>query len=227
MQPQPVFHAEYVEQRSRLTTFFRLLLAIPHFVVLFFYGIAAAICVFVAWFALLFTGRYPAALYELVAGYQRYSTAVYGYTTLLTDAYPPFGPDTDNYPVRIDIPPPKPEYNRLKVLFRIFLAIPIAVVVYAMQIVYQVGALLAWFAIVILGKQPKGLQEMIELGVSYQQRAYAYFALLTEDWPPFSNPQPALPEGPAPSGLPPSAHHAPAGSFAPPTATEAPPERPV
>jgi hypothetical protein len=54
-----------------------------------------------------------------------------------------------------------------------------------MQIVAQVGSFIAWFAIVILGRQPKGLQDMIGLGLSYQQRSLAYLALLTEDWPPF------------------------------------------
>jgi hypothetical protein len=56
-----------------------------------------------------------------------------------------------------------------------------------MQIVAQVGAFLAWFAIVVLGRQPKGLQDMIVLGLSYQQRAYTYIALITEDWPPFTD----------------------------------------
>ena len=56
-----------------------------------------------------------------------------------------------------------------------------------MQIVAQLGAFIAWFAIVVLGRQPKGLQDMIALGTSYQQRAYAYLALVTEDWPPFTD----------------------------------------
>ena len=69
-----------------------------------------------------------------------------------------------------------------------------------------------------MGKQPKGLQDMIVLGVSYQQRANAYFGLLTEDWPSFTDPQnEALAGAPSSSGLPP----APA-SPAPPAAPEAP-----
>ena len=67
--PYPVtFKADYVEKRSRLTTFFRLLLAIPHLIVLYFYGLAAGVVVIVAWFALLFTGRYPQGMYDFVAG---------------------------------------------------------------------------------------------------------------------------------------------------------------
>jgi hypothetical protein len=189
MVPYPVrFQADYVEKRSRLTTFFRLLLAIPHIIFLYFYGLAAGVVVIIAWFALLFTGRYPQGMYDFVAGALRYSTRVYGYGCLLTDPYPPFSGDPATpYPVDLAIGPPKERYDRLKVLFRIILAIPVLIINYAMQIVAEVGAVLAWFAIVILGRQPKGLQDMIVLGLSYQQRSTAYMALLTEDWPPFTD----------------------------------------
>jgi hypothetical protein len=187
--PYPVtFKAEYVEKRSRLTTFFRLILAIPHIIFLYFYGLAAGVVVIIAWFALLFTGRYPQGMYDFVAGALRYSTRVYGYLWLLTDEYPPFSGSAEAvYPVDLNIGAPKSEYSRLKVLFRIILAIPVLIIHYAMQIVAQVGAFIAWFAIVILGRQPKGLQDMIALGTSYQQRAYTYLALMTEDWPPFTD----------------------------------------
>jgi hypothetical protein len=182
------FKADYVEKRSRLTTFFRVLLAIPHIIFLYFYGLAAGVVVIIAWFALLFTGRYPQGMYDFVSGSLRYSTRVYGYLWLLTDEYPPFSGSADTlYPVDLNIGPPKSEYSRLKVLFRIILAIPVLIIHYAMQIVAEVGAFIAWFAIVVLGRQPKGLQDMIALGTSYQQRAYAYLALITEDWPPFTD----------------------------------------
>jgi hypothetical protein len=218
MTHQPIFEAQYVEKRSRLTTFFRYFLAIPHYIVLAVWGFAAIFAVVAAWFALVITGRYPQGLYDFGAGLQRYSTAVYGYLALLTDEYPPFSGDTDGYPVHVKIPPPKAEYNRLKVLFRIILAIPVMVIVYAMQIVWEIGTFIAWFVIVIMGKQPKGLQDVIVLGVSYQQRANAYFGLLTEDWPPFTDPQgETLAGAPASSGLPPAPP-----TTAPPAAPEAP-----
>ena len=218
MTDQPIFEAQYVEKRSRLTTFFRAILAIPHFIVVSVWGFVAALAVIAAWFPLLFTGRYPQGLYDFAAGFQRYSTAVYGYAGLLTDQYPPFSSETAGYAVTIAIPPPKAEYNRLKVLFRIILAIPVLIIVYAMQIVWEIGALIAWFAIVVLGKQPKGLQDMIVLGISYQQRASVYLALLTEDWPSFTDPDSGALAAPATgSGLPP----APA-TTAPPAAPEAP-----
>jgi hypothetical protein len=183
------FHAEYVERRSRLTTFFRALLAIPHAIVLYVWGIVAAIAIVIAWFALVLTARYPRGLFDLVAGFVRFSTAFYGYLYLLTDRFPPFSGETSGYPVRLEIEAPQDRYDRLKVLFRIVLAIPVFIVLYVMQIIAELGALLAWFAIVILGRQPKGLQDMTVLGVSYQQRATAYLALLTDRWPAFTDEQ--------------------------------------
>jgi hypothetical protein len=66
-------------------------LAIPHYVVLFFLGVAAVVCVIIAWFAILFTGRYPKELAAYVAGVLRWEVRVCAYAFMLvTDAYPPF-----------------------------------------------------------------------------------------------------------------------------------------
>jgi Domain of unknown function (DUF4389) len=66
-------------------------LAIPHYVVLFFLGIAAFLAVVVAWFAILFTGRYPRGLFDFVEGVIRWSNRVTGYALILViDQYPPF-----------------------------------------------------------------------------------------------------------------------------------------
>jgi hypothetical protein len=208
---QPVFEAQYVEQRSRLTTFFRLILIIPHAIVVSVWGFLAFFALVAAWFALVITGRYPEPLYNFVAGLLKYSTAVSSYFGLLTDDYPPFSGDTDNYPAHIRIPPPLPHYNRLHAAFRLITAIPPYIIAYAMNIVWTLGAFLAWFAIVILGKQPKGLQDMIVLGLSYQQRAYAYMLLLTEKWPSFLDTEGGTLEGPTSgSGLPPAPTTSPA-----------------
>ncbi len=67
------------------------LLAIPHYIVLFFLDIAAVVVVIVAWFAILFTGRYPSDLFGFVEGVARWHNRVIGYAfTLVTDVYPPF-----------------------------------------------------------------------------------------------------------------------------------------
>jgi Domain of unknown function (DUF4389) len=67
------------------------LLAIPHYIVVFFLWIAAIVCIVIAWFAILFTGRYPRGLFDFVVGVGRWTTRVSAYAFLLaTDRYPPF-----------------------------------------------------------------------------------------------------------------------------------------
>jgi hypothetical protein len=67
------------------------LLAIPHYIVLFFLAIASVFVVMVAWFAILFTGRYPRSLFSFVEGVMRWGLRVEAYAMLLvTDSYPPF-----------------------------------------------------------------------------------------------------------------------------------------
>ena len=70
-------------------------LAIPHYVVLWFLSIAAFFCVIIAWFAILFTGRYPRSLFDFVVGVFRWWLRVAAYAFLLTtDRYPPFSTGT-------------------------------------------------------------------------------------------------------------------------------------
>jgi len=184
---QPVFDMEYQQQQSRLTTFFRFITVIPGLFVLMLWSIALWITVPISWFALLFTGRYPRGLYDFNASFARYATYVYSYCYLATDRWPGFSgaPDID-YPVHLRLGEPLPEYSRMKVLFRIILAIPVYLIAYAMGIVAQIAAVIAWFAIVITGREPEGIYQMLRLGLSYQHRAMPYGLLLTEDWPQFT-----------------------------------------
>ena len=169
-------------------------------------------------------GQYPPGLYEFVTNFQRYTTRWYGYAHLLTDEYPPFSGSADiSYPVDLHIGPAAPEYSRWKAALRIFLAIPVALIAYATQIVAQIGAFLAWFAIVVTGKQPRALQDMTTLGLSYYTRANPYCGLVTEDWPAFTDEQGQVDPGSSAGPLPPGGPEAPnpSGSFAPPRAPEA------
>lgn len=182
------FQCDYAAERSRLTTFFRLLLVIPHLIWSFFYGIAASVAIVVAWFAIVFTAKYPAGIYEFVAGFTRWFAQVSGYLLLLTDDYPPFlGTVEDGYPVRMRFAGPLPSYSRAKTFFRAILAIPILVLRYVMTLLLEVGAFGAWWVIVITGRQPRGLQEVLDLGLSYVSRSDAYLFLLTETYPPFQD----------------------------------------
>jgi Domain of unknown function (DUF4389) len=181
------YEADYVEQRSRLSTFFRLILAIPWFVVSIFWGLVAIVCVAIAWFAILVTGRYPEGLYRGVSMALHFGARMNGFALLMTDAFPPFGGEENpEYPVRLRIAPPLERYNRWKTLFRIVLAIPIMIVLYFVQLISRAISVLAWLVIVVTGKLPRGIYDVMRFTLAYESRAAAYQLLVTETYPPFS-----------------------------------------
>lgn len=184
------FEVDYVERRNRLTAFFRLILAIPVAIVLYLYGIVALFAILIAWFAIVFTARYPQGLYDFVAGYLRFLTRVTAYAALLCDPYPAFsGAPDDSYPVRMDFSGPLERYSRAKTFFRFILAIPLLVLRYVMGLLLEVGAVGAWIVILFTGKMPRGLFDVMVLANSYCARSDAYVLLLTETYPPFQDEQ--------------------------------------
>lgn len=188
MSPYPIgYAADFAEERSRLTTFFRYILAIPLMIVAIFYGLGLAVCTVIAWFSIMFTAHYPAGLHGFAASATRYLGRMSAYLRLITDVYPPFdGDEHPEYPVRISIAPPLETYSRVKTFFRYVLAIPVMLIAYALGILGNVCGILSWILIVITGKQAKGLQDALNLVNAYGIRAQAYYTLIVEDWPPFS-----------------------------------------
>jgi hypothetical protein len=181
------FEVDYIEQRNRLTTFFRWLLVIPIAIWLFLYGIAALIMLVLAWFAIVITGQYPAGMYGFVAGYTRLLAQTTAYAALLCDEYPPFAGADPSYPVRMEFAGPLSSYSRPKTFFRAILAIPIAILRYVVHLLLEVAAVAAWFVILITGRLPRGLFDVMVLANSYTARSDAYLFLLTETYPPFQD----------------------------------------
>jgi hypothetical protein len=225
------FEADYVERRSRLTTFFRPILAIPLIIWLAIYGIAATVVIIIAWFAIVFTARYPRALYEFVEGYNRYFARATAYAALLCDPYPSFlGEDDPAYPVRMRFDGPLDPYSRLKTFLRFIIAIPIVILRYVIHVLLEITAVAAWFVIVFTGKLPRGLFDVMVLANSYTARSDAYLYLLTETYPPFEDEHTrsaagpgSAPEGPAPPDSGGSAPPTPEGPAPPASEGSAPP----
>ncbi len=189
--PYPVtFEVDYVQRRSRLTAFFRLILAIPLAIWLYVYALVASIALVIAWLAIVLTARYPKGLYGFVAGYTRFLARFTAYIALLCDPYPPFGgSENPAYPVRMHFAGPLERYSRLKTFFRVILAIPIAILRYVMNLLLEIGAVASWIVIVITGRMPRGLFDLMVLANSYMARSDAYVCLLTETYPPFQDEQ--------------------------------------
>jgi hypothetical protein len=150
----------------------------------------ASVAILIAWFAIVITGRYPKGLYEFVAGFNRALARITAYGLLLVDPYPPFGgADKPDYPMRMHFTGPLERYSRLKAFFRFILAIPIVILRYVTNLLLEIGAVAAWFVIVITGKLPRGLFDVMVLANSYTARSDAYLYLLTETYPPFQDEQ--------------------------------------
>jgi hypothetical protein len=177
---------EFVEPRSRLTTFFRWILAIPHLIFAGLWGIVAAVVVIIAWFAILFTGRFPTGMYNLVEGWVKYYSRVFGYMYLVSDPFPPFSGDGP-YPVSMRIDRPE-RHSRLTTFFRTILAIPAYIIQYLLGIALAAVGFILWLMIVITGKAPEGLVNFQAMCVRYTMRYYAYMFLLTDRYPSFEEP---------------------------------------
>jgi hypothetical protein len=181
-------------ERSRLTVFFRLLLAIPHYIVLELWGIVTGVVVIIAWFAALITGRVPAGLHNFIASYLRYTTHVYAYLGILANPYPPFS-GSSSYPVDLYVAPPEPQ-SRLKTFFRLILAIPALIISSILRYLGLAIAVIGWFAALALGRMPKGLRDTGAWTMRVDMQTYAYAALLTDHYPQFGpTPEPDVQPG--------------------------------
>jgi hypothetical protein len=168
-------------RRSRLTTFFRLLLAIPHIVWLALWTIAAIFAAIANWFATLVSGIPAAALHRFLSAYVRYSAHVTAYLYLVANPFPGFV-GAPGYDLDIDLPPRTPQ-NRGVTGFRIFLAIPAYLVNAALSYVLIVAAILMWFAGLVTGRAPDGVRRVGSYAIRYSAQFNAYLYLVTDVYP--------------------------------------------
>ncbi|HJP40186.1 MAG TPA: DUF4389 domain-containing protein [Dehalococcoidia bacterium] len=174
-------------EQDRLSVFLRIIYAIPQLIALYFVQIVLMILSILAWFAILFTGRYPDAFANFTAGGLRWWARTSGYIFLLTDQYPPFSlEETDEYPVRPAINIDLGERNRLTVFFRTILIIPHFVVVAVLEAITGVLLFIAWLVALFTGTVPVGIHNFIASFLRYSLRTMSYYQLATDEYPPFS-----------------------------------------
>lgn len=198
-------------ERSRITVLFRFVLALPLVVWVTLRGLAAFVVAVGNWLAVLIERQVPSSLHDFVASYVRYATQVSAYVFLAANPYPWFRCQED-YPVDLEIAPPERQ-SRWSGLFRLPLALPailLALVLggglivggsdtwsasqgavgasftYALSTAggaAAAAAFLSWFAILALGRAPRGLRDLVLFAFSYAAQTSAYALLLTPRYP--------------------------------------------
>ena len=168
--------------QRRLTVLLRLLMLLPHFVVLFVLSFVATLAAIVGWFAALVTARLPEPIARFLAGYVGYYLRVGASAALLVDSYPPFSLTAPaGYPVQIELRPGR--LNRLAVLFRIILMIPAAIIESLATSGWAAVSVLIWLWVLITGRMPRPLFEATAAIARYAFRLHAYGLMLTSAYP--------------------------------------------
>ncbi|HYK68918.1 MAG TPA: DUF4389 domain-containing protein [Streptosporangiaceae bacterium] len=168
-------------RQSRLAIAFRLLLAIPHLIILWALGVAAEVVVIIGWFAALFTGSLPDWAHTFLTGVLRWQVRVYAYMFFLTGTYPPFSLEDERFPVRLVSA--RVRLNRLAVFFRLILVIPAAIVAGIAMYGLAVVSFFCWLIALVGGRLPTPLHQALAAIVRLQARYYGYVGMVTGDYP--------------------------------------------
>lgn len=185
--PYPVsLTAHRQEEYSRFLPLVKWLLLIPHYVALLFLGLGTLVVMFIAFFAVVITAKYPRGLFNYMVGVYRWGTRVAAYLYLATDKYPPFslGPDPE-YPVQVEIAYPE-RVSRWRPFFAFIIVYPYVLVAGIIGLIGYIAALFAFFTILFTKKFPEGLFEMVIVSLRWGIRGGAYGHYLVTKYPPFS-----------------------------------------
>ena len=201
---------DYQDKLSRVTTIFRIILAIPILIVLGILtsgsdtviqtvndtgevvgetintgvGIVGSLFL-VTLLLILFRKRYPKWWFDFVLALNRFSLRISAYIALLTDKYPSTE-DEQNIHLELDYPNAQTDLKRGMPLVKWFLAIPHYVILFFLWIAVFVVVLIAWFAIIFTGRYPRGLFNFVVGVMRWTWRVQAYALLLaTDKYPPF------------------------------------------
>jgi hypothetical protein len=179
------FEVSYPSELNRWLPLVKWLLAIPHFIALFFVGIGAFFVLIYAFFAVLFTGRWPRGAFDYLVGTFRWTYRVLAYYHLMTDVYPPFSlADDPGYPLRLKVDYPERIAN-WRPLVQWLLAIPYVFVAGVLYWLTGVLTIVAFFTVLVTRRIPREVFELMVPGMRWYLRSNAYAYFMTDGYPPF------------------------------------------
>jgi Domain of unknown function (DUF4389) len=177
--------ADMQPEYNRFLPLVKWLLAIPHYLVLIVLGIAVVFVHLIAFFAVLFTARYPRGLFDFVVGVYRWGWRVGSYVFLLHDQYPPFTlADDPSFPAEFEIDYPE-RIDRWRPLVQWLLIIPYYIVAYVLVLVAEIVAFIGVFVILFTKQLPEGMFKLILNPFRWMLRAQAYGYFVVTRYPPF------------------------------------------
>jgi hypothetical protein len=179
------FDVEYPQELSRWLIFVKWLLVVPHVVIVYFLALAWEVVTLIAFFAILFTGRYPRELFAFAVNVFRWSSNINAYAGLLRDEYPPFSWESGIYPVVYDVEYPE-QLSRLLIFVKWLLAIPHYLALILLGIAAAVVHVIAFFAILFTKQYPESLFRFVVGVQRWGLRVSAYVYLMRDEYPPFS-----------------------------------------
>jgi hypothetical protein len=187
--PSPVYPAAveigYPGEMNRWLPLVKWLLAIPHLFALWFIGIGAFFVAVYAFFAVLFTGRWPRGAFDYLVGTFRWAYRVAVYLHLMTDAYPPFSmADDPDYPVRLHVEYPE-RIDNWRPLVQWLLAWPYLIVAGILYWLTGILTIVAFFTVLFTKQIPRGIFDLMVPGLRWNLRGNAYALFMNSRYPPF------------------------------------------
>ena len=199
------FEADYPESPSRVLSLLgvlaipftlvyslKMILLIPHLIVLTVLGIVGLVVAYIGYWAVLITGKYPEGMFNFLYGISRWTSRTDSWMYGWSDRYPPFALGEGDYPARLEISAPESP-SRLLALFgvlfmiiKFILLIPHLAILYVLVIVAAIVSYIGYWAVLITGSYPRGLYNLITGVQRWEYRTTSWLLGLTDRYPPFS-----------------------------------------
>jgi hypothetical protein len=183
----PTLDIAFIEQRNRVTTAVRMLLALPDLFLSIGWGSIINLTSLVQWSTIVITGKRNKALFDFMNRYLAFVTRTYAYAGLMFDTHPgpAFAPERPDAPLKY-LALYSVRTNRLTSIFRVVWAIPALLTAIVLGITATVTTIVSWFSILVTGKMSRQQFDYLVRFHRYAAQTNAYLRLMTDEYPKYS-----------------------------------------